>query len=278
MEELISGIIFIIFILWLIATGIEWISSHPSDIAQHIGAWKELYALLAFLAYLVVIRALTQKAFSEAAHYEPRERRDSVFGAIGRIIARPVVFFLVTAFIWFRSQFLLTAFHYGHAHEWAPVALAAAFGLIFAFWPTSSLRSITYSALLAQLRALYLVVATMISLVSLTLAAVIALVIIALPIALYAALAYAVLHFTGGRINPSDTTHILIIIGGIAVFIMTARGTWNLGSYMLTTYAEGIRSAGLKCVHAWRGFCQAVYTPISRVPPRLGSFLGGDVA
>lgn len=273
-----QGIIVFIIIVWLIAKGIDWIPEHSPNIAQHIWAWKELYGLLAFLVYLVVIQVLTEKAFNEVVHYEPRERLDSVFGAIGRIIARPVVFFLVSVLIWFRSQFLLTAFHYQQVNEWTPVALSTAFGLVFAFWPTSSLISITYSALLVQLRTLYLVVATIISLISLTLATVIALAIIALPISLYAALAYAILHVNGGRINPSNTTHILIIIGGIAVFIMTARGTWNLGCYMLTTYVGGIRSAGLKCIHAWRGFCQAVYTSISLVPVRLGSFLGGDVA
>lgn len=278
MEDLIGGIIFIAFALWLISTGMEWIASHPSEIAQHIWNWKELYALLAFLAYLIVIHVLTRKVFSEASHHEPSKRRSSIWGATGRFIARPVVFFLVTTLIWLRSQFLLTAIHYEHAEGLATVVLAAALGLIFAFWPTSSLRSITYSVVLAHLRGLYLVVATLISVTSLTLAAVVSGVIIALPIALYAVLAFAVMRLIGGHINLNQMGHILIIIGGIAVFIMTARGAWNLACYMFATYVQRIRAGGLNVLQAWQGFCKRLYAPISRFPLRLGSFLGGDAA
>ena len=188
------------------------------------------------------------------------------------------MFFLVTVLIWFRSQFLLSAFHYDGADGFAPVVLAVAFGLVFAFWPTTSLTSITYSLVLAHLRALYLVVATVISVVSLTLAGAIAALIVALPTKLFAALAYAVVHFTGGHIDPTSTTQILVTIGGISVIIMTARSAWDLARYMYTTYAVGVHTAGIKCIGAWRRICQVAYTKVSRIPLRLGFLLGGDVS
>jgi MFS family permease len=235
MNDLVRGVVFIIAMLWLLTTGTEWSTSHHSGIAQHVWVWKELYALIAFLVYLFAIRTLTEKAFTEAASYKPKERKASTFANTSRFVAKALVFFFVTVLIWFRSQFLLSVFHYEGASGFAPVVVAVAFGLVFAFWPTTSLTSITYTLVLAHLRALYLVVATILAAVSLTLAGAIAALIIALPISLFAGIAYVVVRFTGGRINPSSTTQILILIGGIAVIIMTARGAWNLGQYMYKT-------------------------------------------
>ncbi len=276
MEGLVGGILFIIFITWLIGPGIDFVVNQQSEFAQHIWAWKELYILIVFITYLVIIRLLTEKVFNEVSHHQPNERTETMLSVIGQFITRPIVFFIVTVLILFRSQYLLIAVHYNELDSLAPIFLATTFGVIFAFWPTTTLKSFTYSAFLAQLRALYLIVATIISIIYLSIAFVVSTVIILIPIGIYIALAFAAHQYIGEPISFRNTMHTIIIIGGIAAFIMTARGTWNLSRYVINNYARSIKNIGIKILESWTQLCQRMYTPVSIIPLRVGAFLGGD--
>jgi len=275
MEELIAGIIFFVGGISIIGIGINWISLHTSNIAEHIWNWKELSGLILFLGYLAVIYLLTNKVFAEAALNDPVQPKISALGSTARHFARSVVFFIVTLIIWHRSQLLLDAIHYREQHEWAQIGLAIGFGLIFAFFPTSSLISMTYSAILAQIRLLYLFVASIISLV---ITAGVALFIILVPVCIYFGLGYITLQLTGGAFNPSNTTHVIVFVGAIAVFIMTIRHIWNYCTHMLNTYANGIFTQGQRRLSSWRTYCQHIYTPASRIPLLIGALLGGDIS
>ena len=277
-KRLVAAIAFFLLIALATSVVMNLIHSHDSGFAQHVWYWKELYALATFVLYLALGYILTKNLFSEATNITTAHRQQSAWIGTARLLARAIVFIPITLLLWLRSEFLLRAVHMYNQSDWAQVCLSILFGLAVSFYPTSSLRSMAYTAFLAQVRTLYLFVATILAASFLACASTLAAFAIVVPIAAYLAFAYCIFELNDGSFNPKNVVHVAIIVGAIAVFIMTARDAWNYCKLVLTRYAGGIYSYGQRIITSWRNLCQGIYTSILHTALRIGGLLGGDVA
>jgi len=289
---IIIGIGVLILLITFIVT---WLKSNFMD---YLLSWRELTIILTFSIYLLIVYIFTQHIFSHKT-YKKRKKSIKRLTTNSLFIIRPIIFFLVTTIIWFRSDFLLTAIHVHDSSGLAKILLSIVFGFIFALWPTTGIVSIVYSFILAHIRTFYVIV-VVISLILLLLLWLffisIYILILLSPIIIYLATIFVLMDYNGQSINFQNSTHIIIIIGLITMFIMLIRPTWNLVIYF---YSNKDEDTSINHIHIllklWKNswdifsskynlilrifsiFCQRLYRSIYLWSLSVGGYLGSDI-
>lgn len=296
-EILLSVIVTIIGIgvlILLIIFIVQWLMSNFMD---YLLSWRELTIILTYLVYLLTIYIFTQHIFSHK--YKKRKENIKRLTTNSLFIIRPIIFFLVTIIIWFRSDFLLVAVHFNDPSGIFKVLLSIGFGFVFALFPTTGIISIVYSFVLAHIRAFFLttvIIYMIIMLLTGFLYITIYILILLSPIIIYLVTIFLLMDYIDEPINFQNSTHIMIIIGMITMFIMLIRPTWNLIIYLYSKKDDDTSinkihfflkrwkgfwdTFSLKCellLKRWKVYCQRLYRSIYLWSLRIGEYLGSDV-
>lgn len=278
MQEFIGSLLLLALVIWMAKSGLDWLLTHTSEVWAHILAWGHIYFLLFFALYLFLVTTLTKVAFDKATPQPASPRTTSLVSTALAFIIRPLIFFLVASLAWLRAAFLLRAVHYNVHSEWVPIGLAAGIGLLFAFWPTSSFKTLFYTAVLVHVRAIYLLVAFLVVVLSVLSAWVVELTLMSPVVAFFCGFGYVVYSFVEGTFRPSDPTHIALLLGSIAVLLMTARPTFTYYFKFTLRHVYGTYHGGMAVLHPIRTAFLNFYDPIAQLARRLGASLGGDIS
>ena len=281
MESLVFVLIVLVAVLYLLGIVIEFAAlafANRDIFYEHILDWRILYGMVAYGLYLGVVYLLTRKSFPPAGDALTPKRRDSLISGLAKFLARPLFFFLMTFVVWLRSDLLVRALRFESGGEDATLVLSVVFGLVFAFYPTSTFRAMFYSGFSAHVRALYVIVACFLSFGSLLISVAAWFVVLLIPGALF----YWIADFAQGQLlgglNMRSASDIALVIAGLSLFLMTVRGTWSLGVRVYKEMHQPILARTGRVIDGWRAWCNQVTTSIHRTGSRLGAYLGGDAS
>jgi hypothetical protein len=236
------------------------------------------YFLLACIVYVLVITWITKSIFDsqqiEHGSLNKDLDRNNVL-LFGRF-TRSIIFMIISSILLFRANYILELFDIRYAEWYVSLILAVTFGLIYAFLPVTSSKSLAYLLLLIHIRFIYLIIAALLFTILMIIELAIASIIILLPISIFITLGYLIIMF--GKDTYGVTGASVATIFLIAIILSTARRAYNLTKLVLSKSVKPIHKIGYEDIlGSWKKTCISLHNLIRQYAIFFGYKMGGDL-
>lgn len=235
--------------------------------------------LIAFFIYVIVVTLITKSAFeSKKAEKDvvSDKSREGSLSVISTRIIRPIIFLLISSLLLLRSNYLLELFEITHYDWYIPLIIAVGFGLIYAFFPVTSSKSLAFFLILVHMRFIYLIIVAVLITILVSINVFLSAVIILIPSSIFAGVGYFLVRYSYRTYEFTGASIATIIF--ITIILFTARRAYELTKSALNSSVKPIWKFGYHgIINAWKQFCISLHNFFRNHAIYLGTKMGGDI-